>query len=176
LIAYFAHNAQNADGRNVVYADFPVDHVWKIQENVLLAQQRREQIVGRMYFVHPTNSERFFLCLLHIVVSSTTSFEHLQIVDDIEHLMFQATYRTLGFLQNDAEWDTCTWETCIDQDIKKVKEYFCDSFIVAILWIRKCYGKDIEIICCMICGINTSWMEALLRMPTITPSYSSGPN
>jgi hypothetical protein len=30
LIAYFAYNAQNADGWNVVYADFPVDHVWKI--------------------------------------------------------------------------------------------------------------------------------------------------
>jgi hypothetical protein len=30
LITYFAYNAQNADGRNVVYVDFPVDHVWKI--------------------------------------------------------------------------------------------------------------------------------------------------
>jgi hypothetical protein len=30
LTAYFAYNAQNANGRNVVYADFPVDHVWKI--------------------------------------------------------------------------------------------------------------------------------------------------
>jgi hypothetical protein len=30
LIAYFAYNAQNADGWNVVYANFLVDHVWKI--------------------------------------------------------------------------------------------------------------------------------------------------
>jgi hypothetical protein len=30
LTAYFAYNAQNANGRNVVYTDFPVDHVWKI--------------------------------------------------------------------------------------------------------------------------------------------------
>jgi hypothetical protein len=30
LTAYFAYNAQNANGRNVVYADFPADHVWKI--------------------------------------------------------------------------------------------------------------------------------------------------
>jgi hypothetical protein len=34
LIAYFAYNAQNADGWNVVYADFPVDHVWKIRKKV----------------------------------------------------------------------------------------------------------------------------------------------
>jgi hypothetical protein len=34
LIAYFAYKAQNANGWNVVYADFPVDHVWKIQKKV----------------------------------------------------------------------------------------------------------------------------------------------
>jgi len=34
LTAYFAYNAQNADGRNVVYADFPTDHVWKIRGKV----------------------------------------------------------------------------------------------------------------------------------------------
>jgi hypothetical protein len=34
LIAYFAYNAQNVDGRNMVYVDFPADHVWKIQETV----------------------------------------------------------------------------------------------------------------------------------------------
>jgi hypothetical protein len=27
FIAYFAYNAQNVDGRNVVYANFPTDHV-----------------------------------------------------------------------------------------------------------------------------------------------------
>jgi hypothetical protein len=30
LITYFPYNAQNVDGRNVEYVDFPVDHVWKI--------------------------------------------------------------------------------------------------------------------------------------------------
>jgi hypothetical protein len=39
LTAYFAYNAQNADGGNVVYADFPVDHVWKIREKVWSVRQ-----------------------------------------------------------------------------------------------------------------------------------------
>ncbi len=34
LTAYFVYNAQNADGRHMVYADFPTDHVWKIQTKV----------------------------------------------------------------------------------------------------------------------------------------------
>jgi hypothetical protein len=37
LTAYFAYNAQNVDGWNVVYADFLANHVWKFREKVLLA-------------------------------------------------------------------------------------------------------------------------------------------
>ncbi len=39
LTAYFAYNAQNADGRNVVYADSPANHVWKIRGKVWSARQ-----------------------------------------------------------------------------------------------------------------------------------------
>jgi hypothetical protein len=34
LTTYFAYNAQHADGWNVVYADFPINHFWKIREKV----------------------------------------------------------------------------------------------------------------------------------------------
>jgi hypothetical protein len=39
LTAYFAYNAQNVDGWNVVYADFPINHVWKIREKVWSTRQ-----------------------------------------------------------------------------------------------------------------------------------------
>jgi len=107
LTAYFAYNAQNADGRNVVYVDFPTNHVWKIREKFWSVEQRGEKTVGRMYFVHPIASERFFLRLLLIVVSGATSFEHLWTINNIKHPTFQATCKALGLLQDDAEWDTC---------------------------------------------------------------------
>jgi hypothetical protein len=46
LTAYFAYNAQNVDGRNVVYVNFPADHVWKIQEKCLSARQCGEKVIG----------------------------------------------------------------------------------------------------------------------------------
>ncbi len=67
-----------------------------------------------MYFVHPAIGECFFLRLLLTVVSSVTSFEHLRIIDNIEHLMFQVAYEALGLLHDDTEWDMC----------------MCDFFIV----------------------------------------------
>ncbi len=67
LIAYFAYKAQNANGWNVVYADFPVDHVWKIQKKVWSIWRRREKGVGQIFFMHLAIGECFFLCLLIIV-------------------------------------------------------------------------------------------------------------
>ncbi len=105
LIAYFAYNAQNADGWNVVYADFPVDHVWKIRKKVWSAWQWREKGVGRMFFVHPAISERFFLYLLITIV---LIFKDLRIVDDIEHPTFQVACEALGLVQDpNSKWDTC---------------------------------------------------------------------
>jgi hypothetical protein len=67
-----------------------------------------------MYFVHPAADERFFLHLLLIVVTCATFFEHFRTVGNIKDPTFQATYRTLGLLHDDVEWDTCMWEACID--------------------------------------------------------------
>jgi hypothetical protein len=120
LTTYFAYNAQHADGRSVVYADFPVNHVWKIREKVWSVRQQGEKAIGRMYFVHPAASECFFLRLLLIIILGATSFEHLRAVDDIEHPTFQDACEALGLLLDDAEWYTCMREACIDQDAKGI--------------------------------------------------------
>jgi hypothetical protein len=148
LTAYFAYNAQNANGRNVVYADFLADHVWKIREKVWSAQQQGEKAVGQMYFVHRGAGECFFLCLLLIVVPGATSFEHLRTVDNIEHPTFQAACKALGLLQDDAEWDTCMREACIDQDAKRLRNLFvtlllfCSPLNPEVLWER--YRDDMS--------------------------------
>jgi len=148
LTAYFAYNTQNANGRNVVYANFPTDHVWKIREKVWSARQRGEKAVRRMYFVHPVVGERFFLRLLLTVVPGATFFEHLRTVNNIEHPTFQAAYKTLGLLQDDAKWDTCMREACIDQDAKRLRNLFvtlllfCSPLNPEVLWER--YRDDMS--------------------------------
>jgi hypothetical protein len=132
----------------VVYVDFPVDHVWNIWEKVWSARQWGEKAVGWMYFVHPTTGEHFFLQLLLIVIPSATFFEHFRIVDDIEHSTFQAACGALGLLQDDAEWDTCMREACIDQDAKRLRNLFgtlllfCSPLNPEVLWER--YRDDMS--------------------------------
>jgi len=101
-----------------------------------------------MYFVHPATGERFFLRLLLTIVPNVTSFEHLQIVDDIEHPMFQSVCKALGLLHDDTEWDTCMQEACIDQDAKRLRNFFvtllllCSPLNPKVLWER--YRDDMS--------------------------------
>jgi hypothetical protein len=83
-----------------------------------------------MYFVHPVAGERFFLCFLLTVISGVTSFEHLWTVDDIEHLTFQAAYRALGLLQDDAEMGHVHVGSMYRSRRKEAKESLCDSLTV----------------------------------------------
>jgi hypothetical protein len=77
-----------------------------------------------MYFIHIAAGECFFLRLLLIVILGVTSFEHFRTIDDTKHPTFQAAYRALGLLQDDAKWDTCMRETYIDQDAKRLRNLF----------------------------------------------------
>jgi len=124
----------------MVYANFLTDHVWKIREKLWSARQRGEKAVGRMYFVHHAIGERFFLRLLFTIVLGVTSFEHFRTIDDTKHLMFQADCEALRLPQDDAEWDTCMRETCINQDTKKLRNFFvtlllfCSPLNPEVLW------------------------------------------
>jgi hypothetical protein len=106
----------------------------------LVSRQRGEKAIGRMYLVHRAIGERFFLRLLLTVVPCATFFEHLWTIDNTKDPTFQATCGTLGLLQDNAEWDTCMWEACINQDAKRLKNLFvtlllfCSPFNTEMLW------------------------------------------
>jgi hypothetical protein len=62
--------------------------------------------------------------------------------------MFQTAYEALGLLQDDAEWDTCMREACIDQDAKRLRNLFvtlllfCSPLNSKVLWER--YQDDMS--------------------------------
>jgi hypothetical protein len=59
--------------------------------------------IGRMYYAHLTLGEHYYLRMMLNCIKSATSYEHLQIVDGIEHNTFDACI-TMGLLADDNEW------------------------------------------------------------------------
>ena len=70
--------------------------------------------VGRVYFVHPKEGERYFLRLLLMSKPGATSYDDLKTTNDssrnpshFTHASFQDACRDLGLLQDDYEWIRC---------------------------------------------------------------------
>jgi hypothetical protein len=60
--------------------------------------------IGRMYYAHPTSSERYYLQMLLNCVKGATSYKHLRTMDGIKHDTFKDACIMMGLLADDNEW------------------------------------------------------------------------
>jgi hypothetical protein len=72
--------------------------------------------MGRMYFVQPSEGERYYLRVLLTHIGGATCFEDLRTTHwphtptTVVHPTFKAACLAYGLLQDDAEWDQCLSE------------------------------------------------------------------
>ena len=106
LTAFFNFNRNTPSEQPTAYIDFPKTHVYTKRRNAWTPRQRG-YAVGRMFFVHPSGGELYFLRLLLNTVRGPTSFKDLRTIDGQVHPTFKAACVALGLLQDDEEWDNC---------------------------------------------------------------------
>jgi hypothetical protein len=94
---------------NTLYHDFPHIATWKKKEKQWALRTRTPSLlhVGRMYFVQPSEGERYFLRLLLHHVPGATSFEDLACTNKhlqhpTQHASFKEACQQRGLLQDDA--------------------------------------------------------------------------
>ncbi|XP_044582994.1 uncharacterized protein LOC123264012 [Cotesia glomerata] len=85
---------------------------------------KKDQVLGRVYTVHPGNTEWYHLRLLLHEIRGPTSFSTLKTVDGVIHPTFQAACRALGLLEDDANWCRTLDEACISDSPYKIRELF----------------------------------------------------
>ena len=138
LTAYFKANETHEAARNLLYQDFPNKFVWVDKKKKWKIRQR-EFAIGRMYYVHPTSGERFYLRLLLTAVKGAISFEHLRTVNGVLYPTFKTACIALGLLEDDNEWTQCLQEASVMQTGSQLRFLF-----VTIL--RDCFPAQPEIL------------------------------
>jgi hypothetical protein len=104
LTEWFKTNRESEVTRNLTCDQFPQQWVWN-QKLKRWIMRKRGFAIGRMYYAHPTSSERYYLRMLLNCVKGATSYEHLQTVDGREHDTFKDACIAMGLLADDNEWD-----------------------------------------------------------------------
>ena len=87
-------------------------------------RSRHGNVIGRIYFVHPSDMERYCLRLLLLNVRGAQSFDDLKTVNNITHINFRSAALALGLLADDLEWDNCLAEAAAFKYPKQLRQLF----------------------------------------------------
>jgi hypothetical protein len=105
-------NKKYPAARELTYGDFPTKFVWH-ESNKMWKERKSKFSIGRLYYTHPSSSERYYLRMLLNTIKGCTSFKEIRIVNGIIYSTFKEACRVLGFLDDDNEWIDCINEATI---------------------------------------------------------------
>lgn len=133
LLAFFKLCQSDNFSKTLLYSEVPAYYVWN--NNNFIRRKRgvpvvgwpgvmKEHALGRVYTVHPNNSECFYLRLLLHEVRGPTSFEALKTVNGVLNPTFQAACKMLGLLEDDHNWHSTLEEAALLQSPAKMRDLF----------------------------------------------------
>jgi hypothetical protein len=127
LTAWFELNKTDSEARKHLYHDIPKFYVWK--QNCLAWQKRKNNkmsnMIGRMYFISPNDTERFSMRLLLLNKPGAVSFQDLKTYENVEYKSFQECAVVYGLLADDKTWnDSLVEATNFSTDVNKLRLLF----------------------------------------------------
>jgi hypothetical protein len=107
LTEWFVANQRYTDARELTYLQFPSKWRWDASSKRWRRRRRHLKFgppIGRIYNVHPSCGELFYLRMLLTVVSGATSFSDLKFYHGRLHSSFKAACQARGLVGDDNEW------------------------------------------------------------------------
>lgn len=115
LTQWFVANQMYPEARTLTYCDFPKK--WCYDQSTRTWVLRHSGFkIGRLYYVHPSVGERYYLRMLLMVVKGAQSYEDLRTYNGITYSTFREACNARGLLGSDQEWysafdEAATWAT-----------------------------------------------------------------
>ena len=133
LTRFFKLCDKDAFARSLYYFEIPSYYTWNGKQWTrrkkgisvkCFPDIKRDAAIGRVFTVHPNNSEYFYLRVLLHNVRGPISFNNLRTVNGILHETSRAACNALGLLQNDQHWDDCLSESAVCRSPLQLKDLF----------------------------------------------------
>lgn len=142
LTGFFEINKTDPVAQDLLYQDMPSRFVWikKQDRHWKLRVNDNTAAIGRMYFVHPSAGERYYLRLLLTVVKGPTCFEDLRTFNGTVYATFKQACFARGMLEDDNEWLQCLEEASLMKTGYQLRLLFvtilydCQPLSPEVLW------------------------------------------
>ncbi|GFT76427.1 ATP-dependent DNA helicase [Trichonephila clavipes] len=115
LTAFYSLCQDDLSAKTLLYSEVPKFYTWnastkRFQRRSLAVEGHTNlyssDALGRLYTVHPNNTECFYLRLLLINIHGPISFQDLRTVNGQLCATYRQACQELNLLENDAHWDT----------------------------------------------------------------------
>ena len=115
LTQWFEANKQYPEARTLTYLEFPSKWRW-MQDRRAWEPRCLGGKIGRIYYVHPSVGERYYLRMLLMTVKGATCFEDVRTYEGIIYETFKQACNARGLLGNVQEWynafdEAASWAT-----------------------------------------------------------------
>ncbi|XP_050063339.1 ATP-dependent DNA helicase PIF1-like [Aphis gossypii] len=132
----FFETCQNDDfAQTLLYSEMPKYYTWNQSSRRFIRRKQGKPVpgytdvystdaIGRIYSVHPSNDECFYLRLLLVNVRGPTSFQQLRTVDGELCVSYREACQRLQLLENDAHWDQTLNDAVISSHAHQIRTLF----------------------------------------------------
>ena len=113
LTEWFVCNARHDHAKSLTYCDFPTGWSWVAKDKIWVPKTRSDRI-GRIYYVHPSTSELYYLRMLLMLVKGATCYADVRTNNAVVYETFKDACAARGLLGDDNEWycafdEALTW-------------------------------------------------------------------
>ncbi|KAJ1272975.1 hypothetical protein BS78_06G244600 [Paspalum vaginatum] len=115
LTGWFDTNKKYEEARDLTYCEFPKKWLWDVNKREWKRRKHGFKI-GRLYYVNPTEGERFYLRMLLMIVKGAQSYEDIRTCNGVVYQTFKEACAARGLLSDDKEWyntfeEAANWAT-----------------------------------------------------------------
>ena len=103
LTEWFSANKEYDSAKELTYCEFPLKWRWDKTNKKQVKHQDGFKI-GRLYYVNPTEGERFYLRMLLMIVKGAMSYADIRTYNGIVYETFKEACAARGLLTDDNEW------------------------------------------------------------------------
>jgi hypothetical protein len=123
LTAWFDANAKYSDARNLTYCEFPKEWTWVASDRYWWKRAPCAKI-GRMYYVHPTAGELYYLRILLMIVKGATNYADVRTFDGRVYNTYREACEARGLLESDNEWILLFDEAIVSASANQLRHLF----------------------------------------------------
>jgi hypothetical protein len=123
LTEWFEANSKHSEGRHLTYCDFPKEWSWD-SSNRCWRQRTPCAKIGRMYYVHPTAGELYYLRMLLMIVKGAKNYADVRTFDNRVYNTFREACEARGLLEGDNEWNLLFDEAIVSASAYQLRQLF----------------------------------------------------